>query len=211
MQGESSNSGWNESEMIGCAVAGDKLSLERLLQRHSRALEAHVQIPAMLRSFLSVQDVLQEVYFEAFRHIATFQPRGTNSFLNWLLVIADSRIANARNAHFALKRGAGQVISETAINNDKDESIAALLQEYVVYERTPSTSAMSHEAYFALKQAVCSLNHDHRRAIELRFFDGLRMKQVGEKMNRTEEAAQMLLLRAIRSLKELLGQQGITA
>lgn len=70
-----------ESERIARAVAGDRSALERLLLDSDERLMREVAgwIPPELASVVSPEDVLQEVYIEAFRHVSGFRPRGDDA------------------------------------------------------------------------------------------------------------------------------------
>ena len=62
-----------------------------------------------------------------------------------------------------------------------------------------------HPVEFAiLREALSDLSADHRRAITLVFFQGLTLRQAGERMGgRSEDAVRMLLRRAEGRLREL--------
>jgi RNA polymerase sigma-70 factor, ECF subfamily len=63
----------------------------------------------------------------------------------------------------------------------------------------------------ALARAMRSLPPDQALAVHLRVVEGYAFGEVGRLMNRSPAACQMLVLRAGRSLRELLEQEGIHA
>jgi RNA polymerase sigma-70 factor (ECF subfamily) len=63
----------------------------------------------------------------------------------------------------------------------------------------------------ALARAMRSLPHDQALALHLRLVEGYAFGEVGRLMNRSPAACQMLVLRAGRSLRELLEREGIHA
>ena len=64
------------------AVRGDRKALADLLERHASAIRRQVasKIPSRHRSILSEDDVMQQIYTDAFASIRTFVPEGENSF-----------------------------------------------------------------------------------------------------------------------------------
>jgi RNA polymerase sigma factor (sigma-70 family) len=63
------------------------------------------------------------------------------------------------------------------------------------------------ENFEILRDAMGELSEDHRRAITLVFFQGLSLREAGERMGgRTEDAVRMMLRRAEGRLGNLLKQ-----
>ena len=61
-----------------------------------------------------------------------------------------------------------------------------------------------------LDEAVDQLGADDRKAIILRFFEGLDLREVGAAFGATDDAAQKRVSRAVDKLRELLTQRGVT-
>jgi RNA polymerase sigma factor (sigma-70 family) len=55
-----------------------------------------------------------------------------------------------------------------------------------------------------LEQAIVRLSEDHREVILLMKIEGLSAKEVGERMDRSENAVHLLLSRALKRLAEEL-------
>ena len=61
------------------------------------------------------------------------------------------------------------------------------------------------ESFEILRDAMSELSEDHRRAITLVFFQGLSLREAGERMGgRSEDAVRMMLRRAEGRLGDLL-------
>src|SRR5688572_15553327 len=101
----------DDADLVNRAVAGEPLALNRLLLMHYGPLAARIEkrIPRRLRTLVTTEDVLQEVFAEAFRTMAGFRPAGPDAFYRWLVTIADHRLVDAVRAHRAAKRGGGRV------------------------------------------------------------------------------------------------------
>ena len=87
------------------------LVTKRLMIRHHRRLAADLgrKLPENVRSYVSVDDVLQEAYMIVFSKIGTFQPRGPGAFHRWLSRIAENRLFDAIRSERADKRGGGRL------------------------------------------------------------------------------------------------------
>lgn len=72
-----------ERVLIDAAMAGDSTAAEQLLLGHFSTLERHIgpKIPPAARRQIALEDVLQDVFAQAFRDIAKFDPQSPNSFL----------------------------------------------------------------------------------------------------------------------------------
>jgi RNA polymerase sigma-70 factor (ECF subfamily) len=196
--------------LVEQAVAGDSKALGRLLYQHNLELAAYIerQLPANLRSMVEPQDVLQDVYFEVFRRIGTFRPAESEQFIRWLLTIARNRLIDVARHQRAAKRG-GERHRMTGADPLGDTTVD-LLVNLRVYERTPSSSAMTRETAQRIRECLNRLPKEHREALHLRYFEQHPVAVIASRMQRTEGAVQMLCNRGLKSLRsELLGLLGL--
>ena len=183
------------------------LQLQRMLHEHAARLLDFVsgKLPADLRSFVEPRDVLQDVFFEAFQRIGEFEPRVNNAAYRWLVTIARHRVLALIRMQRASKRGGGRGAFEGVKDVDGVES---MLEELAVYTRTPSQSAMSHELAAVMQKSMSRIEPQYKEVIQLRYIDGLSVKQSADKMGRTEGAIFMLCSRGLKSLREHLVEAG---
>ena len=113
-----------DSELLGRAVAGEPLALERLLVREQSALARRIQsrLPRTLAQTVGVEDILQETYSLVFRRISEFVPVGPGAFRRWVTTIADNN--NQYRAVFTNTAGSGTssaailTVNKATINNN---------------------------------------------------------------------------------------------
>jgi RNA polymerase sigma-70 factor, ECF subfamily len=73
---------------------------------------------------------------------------------------------------------------------------------------SPSGEALSREERELFNRAMERLPDSYRQAIELRHREDLSFEKLGERLNRSEEAARKLWTRAVRQLQQELGIDG---
>src|SRR3954469_15957638 len=100
-------------KLLTAAVAGDRPSLEGLLLSHYDRLrqQLEVGIPPELRAVVTAEDVLQDVFVDAFRGISSFRPPADDpaaAFAGWLDTIARHRLLDQVKSQRAAKRGGGR-------------------------------------------------------------------------------------------------------
>ncbi len=194
----------HDSELIQAAIGGDRLAMGRLLMRHDAQLrrKVHAWIPRELGPLLTVDEVLQETYAEAYRHISSFVPKGPESLYCWLAKIAERRFFNARRWLLAGKRDLRKQVGRPV---GAGTSFVELAQVLAGHDATPSHHAARHEFERQLQVALAGIKDDYREALWMRYIEGRPVKEVAALMGRTDRAVHMLCSRGLRALREQLG------
>lgn len=197
--------------LVARLLNGEPLAADRLLLSLSPRLLAriHRRLPLDLRALCSPEDILQEVFAEAFHGIAAFRTAGNASpgeaFFRWVARIADNQVIDAVRMHRAVKRGGRAVIETGAARGANQTTVAPLLDALAANIASPSHVARGHEAEAALAIALQSLYPAYREALELRYLLGLSPAEVAARLGRTEEAVHKLCSRALGALREAMG------
>jgi len=135
-----------------------------------------------VRSRQEAEDITAEVFQQALANLRRFEWRGV-PFCAWLYRIAANAIADRS------KRAAREQGSPPSMPEPEPEP---------PFERL--------EAQARLYQLVRELPEDQRRVIELRFTEEKSIREVAAELGRSEGAVKQLQLRAIRGLRERMGQ-----
>jgi RNA polymerase sigma-70 factor (ECF subfamily) len=188
------------------AVAGDPLELNRLLLDVYRPLHARVtkKLPSRLRATISPEDIIQEAFSQAFQSIGGFRPTGPDSFFKWVCTIADHRVVDAVRAHKSAKRGGGKPSGAPGARTAS--SVAALIDLVATNQQAPSHAARGQEAMAAVQVALAGLSPEYKRALQLRYLEGLSVSEVSARMGRTESAIHKLCSRALQDLRDAMGE-----
>ncbi len=196
-----------EKVLVEAAAGGDAAALEKLLLINYSALERYVgpHVPADANRHFGLEDIVQEVFCQAFRDIGQFQCRDDASFLAWLKTIADHRLSDALKHKGRKKRGGGHH-QLSSVDIAKASTVATLLDIVCHDSHLPDDSAVRREAEKALQVALAGLADDQREAIRDRYLQGIEVEEIAERMRRTPAAIRGLIKRAKENLAEALGR-----
>ena len=181
-----------DNSLLQCvenAKAGDRTAFEQLVRRYEAGLAAGIerQLPAPLRTRTETEEVLQETLCRAFQSIERFEWRGEKSVYLWLHGIA-------RN-----------VIREQA-KKRKCEDLPEPEQVQARDVVSPSTELRRGERFDRLEESLSRLKPEYEQVLRLARMEGLKTRDIAERMNRSENSVKHLMARAIRQLRELFGE-----
>ena len=181
----------NLQALVERAQKGERAAFDALVLEERPRLEAFVRSRvgpgASFGGKAEVEDVVQETLLRACRKIGGLELQSPDSVFRWLCGIATNVLLEAASRH-------GR---KPTVPLDFDVPADGT---------TPSHAARKEERFDRLQDAIDHLSPDHREAILLVRVEGLSVKEVAERMNRTPHAVSNLILRASRRLKELLGE-----
>lgn len=167
---------------------GDRAAFEQLLERFRDSLEAWVKIRmgAQLKRSLDVDDVLQDTFLRALQSVDRFEWKDEKAFSNWVCRIAENVI------HENVHRVRRLPLIGTAVETPDDAV-------------TQSKAQRRNERFDRLENAIDALDSDYRRVLVLSRLKGVPLKEVARIMDRSPNAISHLVMRAMRKLKELVG------
>ncbi len=188
------------------AVAGDREALVRLLARHGPVVRRRLDgaIGDRWQSALSLDDVMQEAYTDAFLGIGAFVPRHEHSFTAWLTALAKRNLIDAIRILEAERRGGKRRQIAPGGPGTSDESCTALYERLCTTSSTPSRRAATVESCAALKQAVAGLPATYRTVVEMHDLEGRPVEEIASELGRSVGAVYMLRARAHRCLANIL-------
>ena len=70
-------------------------------------------------------------------------------------------------------------------------------------DHSPEQAALRHEAQAFLRERFASLPEQYQKVLWLRFAYGLRSKEIGEQLQKSEGAVRMQLSRALNCLRDI--------
>lgn len=185
----------NDAELIREAQRGNRAAFEELVHLYDQAvLRLALQLTG---SEQEAKDVYQEAFLKAYRYLGGF--RFECSFYTWLYRI----VTNLCLDH--LRRKQVRKESPPSVVNQQGQEIDLL--EQVVDERagaSPERDLLRRELGQRIAAAVRKLTPRERLVFEMKHYQGLRLRTIGEALNTTEETAKNTLFRATRKLRAAL-------
>ena len=158
------------------------------------------RVETWLRAKVDASDLVQQTMLEAHRGFGRFQGATEAEWLAWLRRILDNNAADfVRRYRGTGKRQVGREVPLAGAN-----SSAPGCPEPAADDESPSSAAVRHEGELALTAALAKLTPDHREVIVLRNLQRLPFEEVAERMDRSRPAVQMLWMRAIQKLQEVM-------
>ena len=181
--------------------------LEGRLGPHSRIvpaghllLVANRELEPELWAKGGASDLVQETFLEAQKDFGSFEGTTRAEVLAWLRRILLNNVSNFRRRYVGSeKRQIARELSLDRPGMSSDGRFAPALDT-----PSPSGRAAANEESRALDQALERLPADYREVILLRHEQALSFADVGRLMDRSEEAARKLWVRAIARLREEL-------
>lgn len=184
----------NQTIDLEALRSGERHEFARLVEAYSPLIYrlAH----KILENEQDADDVLQETFIKAFRHVGDFD--GRSSIGTWLYRIATNE------ALMQLRRQKHVTVSIDETSDQDDEFQAP--RQIVDWCCLPEEEMMSVEARRHLEKAVHELPESLRVVFVLRDIEGLSTAEAAQVLNISEMALKTRLSRARLRLRELLSE-----
>jgi RNA polymerase sigma-70 factor (ECF subfamily) len=185
----------DEGTLIRAAQRGDPDAFEQLV----RSYDHNVLRMAMnlLHSREDARDVYQEAFLRVYRTLPNF--RFDCSFSTWLYrIVANLCLDQLRKRKVRTEESA----SVETPSGDMDRF------QFIPEQRAdvdPQRHVMSAEVNTRIQDVLSRLTARERLVFEMRHFQGMRLRAIGEALGVTEEAAKNCLFRATQKMRSALG------
>ena len=185
----------DEAALIRAAQDGDHAAFEQLV----RAYDQSVLRLAMnlLRSPEDARDIYQETFLRVFRSLRSF--RFDCSFHTWLYRIATNLCLDQLRKRKVRKEE--PPVLHTA--EGPLDRMDAMPEERV--DGDPQRHLFSGQVRKRVAEMLDELTPRERMVFELKHYQGLRLRRIGEILGTTEEAAKNCLYRATQKMRSGLG------
>jgi RNA polymerase sigma-70 factor (ECF subfamily) len=178
----------DDTRLVSAAVRGDAASFEELVRRYQGRVRSF--FAARLRDLATVDDLSQDVFLLAFRHLAAFD--ASKPFYPWLKGIATNVWRNALRKHSA------STVAEP------DELDSALDELAVAESENLERQAGSADVLDALRQCCQGLQGTAAHLVREHYSLGRALSEIGAELNKTSGALAVTLLRIRNKLRECI-------
>lgn len=185
----------DETAVIRAVQRGDQDAFERLV----RAYDHSVLRLAMnlLRSPEDARDVYQEAFLRVYRNIHTF--RFDCSFHTWLYRIV-TNICLDQLRKRKVRREEAAVVDTADGPVDRMDTF-----EQQGAHSDPERRLWNSQVSSRIQAALGDLTPRERMVFELRHYQGMRLRAIGDMLGTSEEAAKNCLFRATQKMRAVLG------
>ena len=164
------------SALIRRLVAGDHQALGALYDKYAGLVNALAL--RVLRDASEAEDIVQEVFVQAWRQAARFDPaRGTPEA--WLCTIARSRALDRLRRRTARREESGE-------------------------QAPPVVATPRNEEALAVRKALEGLSEAQRRALELAYYEGLTQSEIAARLGEPLGTVKTRIRSAMLRLRETL-------
>jgi RNA polymerase sigma-70 factor (ECF subfamily) len=172
--------------------AGDRAEFSRLVEAYSAPI--YRLALKILGDQQDAEDVLQETFIKAYRHLKEFE--GRSSFSTWLYRIASNE------ALMLLRRRHPEAVSVDEPVQTPDGDMEPV--EIVDWCCLPENEMLTAESRTYLDHAIDELSPNLKVVFILRDIEGLSVRETAEALRISEAAVKTRLLRARLQLREQL-------
>jgi RNA polymerase sigma-70 factor (ECF subfamily) len=188
------------SALLLAAQAGSNSALGQLLQGYRDYLNllADEELGGLIKVKAGASDLVQDSFLEAKRDFGQFTGRTPEEFQAWLRRLLLNNIANVlRSYRGTEKRDISREIPTTASGVNAGGVLAGK-------EKTASSIVMRDELLDALQMAIQKLPGHYQDVIQWRNYDRASFEDIGQRLERSAEAARKLWVRAVEMLQQEL-------
>lgn len=177
----------DEAALIRAAQRGDQDAFEQLVRAYDQSV---LQLAMrLLRNAEDARDVYQEAFLRVYKNLHGF--RFDCTFHTWLYrIVTNLCLDHLRRQKVRSEEPAAVMVGEAFVDRN---------------EADPQRRLLSRELGARIEEVLRGLTPRERAVFELRHYQGLRLKAIGEVLGTSEEAAKNCLFRVTRKMRTALG------
>ena len=182
----------SETELVRQAQRGSRAAFDTLVRQYDGAvlrLALH-----LTGSESDAQDIVQESFFKAYRYLGNF--RFECSFYTWIYRITSNLCLDLLRRRKTRREEQAVIIDSSGEELDLLSNVSdtrAMMN--------PDRELERKELGSHIQAALDKLTPRERMVFELKHYQGLKLRTIGEMLNTTEETAKNTLFRATKKLR----------
>jgi RNA polymerase sigma-70 factor, ECF subfamily len=190
----------DERSLVIEAQAGNRLAFEELVRRFDRDV-LRLALNLMKRPE-DARDVYQEAFLKVYRNLHRF--RFECSFYTWLYRI----VTNVCLDHLRRRQARPEDQAPEIYMNRQEEGGHDFFEFQKEHRPSldPERRLMGEEIRTKLAKAMERLSPRERVVFEMKHYQGLKLRAIGDALGTTEETVKNSLFRATRKLRQELGE-----
>ena len=186
----------DEAALIRAAQAGDSAAFEQLVRAYDQSVLRLAY--NLLRSSEDASDIYQETFLRVYRNLHSF--RFDCSFHTWLYRI----VTNLCLDHLRKRKVRKEEPTVLATADGPLDRMDAVAEERV--DGDPQRHLISTRLKARIQEVLEELTPRERMVFEMRHYQGMRLRAIGDVLGTSEEAAKNCLFRATQKMRAALGE-----
>lgn len=185
----------DEAALIRAAQSGDAAAFEQLVRAYDQSV---LRLAFnLLRSTEDASDIYQESFLRVYKNLHTF--RFDCSFHTWLYRI----VTNLCLDHLRKRKVRREEPATLPTPDGLMDRMNAVTEERA--DSDPQRNLLSNELKIRIEETLAGLTPRERMVFQMRHYQGLRLRAIGEILGTSEEAAKNCLFRATQKMRAALG------
>jgi RNA polymerase sigma-70 factor (ECF subfamily) len=188
-----------EHALVRKAQEGDRLAFEELVRRYDREV-LRLALNLVHRAE-DARDIYQESFLRVYRNLHRF--RFECSFYTWLYRITTNVALDFLRRRISHKEDQAPVLPDEPEGSTRDFFDR---QAEMSAASNPERSVLGLELGEKIQEAMKTLSARERMVFEMKHYQGLRLRAIGDLLGTSEETVKNSLFRATRKLRACLGE-----
>ncbi|MGH9540954.1 MAG: RNA polymerase sigma factor [Terriglobales bacterium] len=186
----------DDDALIRAAQKGDRSAFDDLVCRHDQNVLRLAR--GLARTEQDAWDIYQETFIKAYRSLSRF--RFECSFYTWVY-----RIATNTGLDYLRRQATRREVAAVALDNDGEPAEWLSAVPDAAPAANPERLLLGGEVGTRIEMALRRLSPRERMVFEMKHYQGLRLRTIGEILETTEETVKNALFRATQKLRNSLG------
>jgi RNA polymerase sigma-70 factor (ECF subfamily) len=189
----------DERTLVAEAQGGNRAAFEELVRRYDRDV-LRLALNLMKRPE-DARDVYQEAFLKVYRNLHRF--RFECSFYTWLYRI----VTNVCLDHLRRRQARPEDQAPELVSAHHEEGVTDFFERQREHRPTldPEKTLFGQEIRAQIATAMERLSPRERVVFEMKHYQGLKLRAIGDALGTTEETVKNSLFRATRKLRSQLG------
>jgi len=192
----------DEAALIREAQAGDRAAFEALVRRYDQQVLRLAM--NLMRRPEDARDIYQEAFLKVYRNLHRF--RFECSFYTWVYRV----VTNVCLDHLRRRNSRPEDQAPELAGIGRGESVDSLdffeRQQELRSEANPERRLLGREIGQKISAALAQLSPRERMVFEMKHYQGMKLRAIGEVLGTSEETVKNSLFRATQKLRARLGE-----
>lgn len=185
----------SDQVLLNSYLSGNSQAISTLIERHSRRVRDYLRM--MVKDHDVADDLMQETFIKAVRHIDEGRYADSGKFLSWVL-----RIAHNTALDFFRQKKSSRSITES-------EAGYGILGTLRFAENNVEDRIVASQIEADVRRLVDALPDEQREVVMLRYFSGLSFQEIAEQTEVSINTALGRMRYALINLRKMIREKGI--